>query len=196
MLSAQSLTSIRQDRCLFDDLSFQIQKGQIWQVEGPNGAGKTTLLKMLAGLLKPYEGTVKFDDPEQEILYLGHKAGIASSLSALENMRWWHATHQVDDVLPFPLLEKLGLVGLEDCPSGLLSAGQQRRIALSRLWTSTAKLWLLDEPFTAIDKQGVSLLQEKFSSHIENGGTIILTTHQDLTNKFDSLHKIVLEYRF
>ncbi|MCR2365411.1 ATP-binding cassette domain-containing protein, partial [Salmonella enterica] len=81
----------------------------------------------------------------------------------------------------YPLLSKLGLVGLEDVPVRTLSAGQQRRVALARLWLSEAKLWILDEPFTALDKSGVAFLQQRFVEHLKNGGAILLTTHQDLT---------------
>ena len=95
----------------------------------------------------------------------------------------------------YPLLAKIGLVGLEDVPVRSLSAGQQRRVALLRLWLNDAKLWILDEPFTALDKAGVAFLQDRFVSHLDNGGAILLTTHQDLTTHFNDLQTVTLEYR-
>jgi len=95
----------------------------------------------------------------------------------------------------YPILAQLGLVGLEDVPVRMLSAGQQRRVALVRLWLSDAKLWVLDEPFTALDKSGVAFLQQRFTEHLLNGGAILLTTHQDLTTHFSNLQTVTLEYR-
>ncbi len=204
--SAEDLTCIRQDRCLFEGLSFSLNSGEILQVEGPNGAGKSSLLRILAGFLHADHGQLQWKQQTiakveheflSDLLFIGHKAGINPYLSALENIEFWlqlHAPESTTDV--FELLGRLGLVGLEDIPISQLSAGQQRKVALARLWLTPAKLWILDEPFTAIDKKGVIGLQKRFAQHLEADGMIILTTHQDLTEHFDSLQRIRLEYQF
>ncbi|MCF7498591.1 cytochrome c biogenesis heme-transporting ATPase CcmA [Pseudoalteromonas sp. L1] len=205
MLHIKSVTCIKQDRCLFADLNFSLKSGQIMQLAGPNGAGKTSLLRIIAGFATADEGDVLFqersiakyyDEYAQELLFIGHKTGVNTQLTALENVAFWlkingYDTHQ--DL--YPILAKIGLVGLEDVPVRMLSAGQQRRVALVRLWLNNAKLWILDEPFTALDKSGVIFLQERFVEHLNAGGAILLTTHQDLTTHFSDLKTVTLEYR-
>lgn len=195
MIQVNAVTCIRQNRCLFENLSFSVSAGQILQIEGVNGAGKTSLLKILTGLLLPHEGTVDYVDDTSDILYIGHKSGVASSLSPIENHKWWNDTNDLVEVDPYNIFAELGLVGLEEYPAIYLSAGQQRRIALSRLWYTEKRLWILDEPFTALDKHGVLLLQDKFQQHLNGGGAIILTTHQDMTKQFENLRTLELEYR-
>lgn len=175
------------------------------QLAGPNGAGKTSLLRIIAGFAMPDEGQVLFadkpvtryyDEFARELLFIGHKTGVNSQLSAIENVRFWLQIQGYscpEDL--YPLMAKMGLVGLEDVPVRTLSAGQQRRVALARLWLSHAKLWVLDEPFTALDKAGVASLQQRFIEHLANGGAILLTTHQDLTAQFSELKTVTLEYR-
>ena len=175
------------------------------QLAGPNGAGKTSLLRIIAGFATPDEGQVLFQDKPieshydefaRELLFIGHKTGVNSQLSAIENVRFWLQIQGYScpkDL--YPLMAKVGLVGLEDVPVRTLSAGQQRRVALSRLWLNNARLWVLDEPFTALDKAGVSYLQQRFIEHLDNGGAILLTTHQDLTAQFSELKTVTLEYR-
>ncbi|MFC3031773.1 cytochrome c biogenesis heme-transporting ATPase CcmA [Pseudoalteromonas fenneropenaei] len=205
MLEIKAVSCIKQDRCLFDSLSFSLKAGEIMQVEGPNGAGKTSLLRIIAGFARADDGQVLFagediqhnyDEFAANLLFIGHKTGVNGQLSAYENVRHWQAVHGVrDNGEIYPLLAQLGLVGLEDVPVRTLSAGQQRRVALVRLWHNHAKLWILDEPFTALDKKGVALLQQRFQTHLSNGGGILLTTHQDLTAQFAQLLTLSLEYR-
>lgn len=205
LLYIKSVTCIKQDRCLFADLNFSLNSGQIMQLAGPNGAGKTSLLRIIAGFSAPDEGVVLFkgqpitkyyEEYATELLFIGHKTGVNIQLSAVENVRHWLQingyTKQPD---LYPILARLGLVGLEDVPVRMLSAGQQRRVALVRLWLSDAKLWVLDEPFTALDKSGVAFLQQRFTEHLQSGGAILLTTHQDLTTHFSNLQTVTLEYR-
>ncbi len=176
------------------------------QIEGPNGAGKTSLLRIIAGFARPDDGKVRYqqvdiqddyDSFASELLFIGHKTGVNLQLTAYENVQHWLQVHggsaTRDEV--YDLLAQLGLIGLEDVPARTLSAGQQRRVALVRLWLNHAKLWILDEPFTALDKKGVAMLQTQFQSHLANGGAILLTTHQDLTTHFAELQTIALEYR-
>ena len=204
LISAQQLTCIREDRILFEQLSFAINAGDIVQIEGPNGAGKTSLLRILAGLSQPYEGEVLFDGQSitdnrelfhQNLLYLGHTPGVKNEMTAQENLAFNLSLHGLDPETAEHTLSKVNLLGFEDATASHLSAGQHRRIALARLWQTQAKVWILDEPFTAIDKQGVANLEHLFIKHIDNGGAVILTTHQDLFIAKDRLKKITLEYR-
>ncbi|MEL0640851.1 cytochrome c biogenesis heme-transporting ATPase CcmA [Pseudoalteromonas aliena] len=205
MLHIKSVTCIKQDRCLFADLNFSLNSGQIMQLAGPNGAGKTSLLRIIAGFSVPDEGSVLFQEQPiskyyeeyaTELLFIGHKTGVSTQLSAVENVRHWlQINGYINEPDLYPILAQLGLVGLEDVPVRMLSAGQQRRVALVRLWLSDAKLWVLDEPFTALDKSGVAFLQQRFTEHLQSGGAILLTTHQDLTTHFSNLQTVTLEYR-
>ncbi|MEQ3514887.1 cytochrome c biogenesis heme-transporting ATPase CcmA [Pseudoalteromonas sp. BZB3] len=205
LLEVKSVTCVKQERCLFEALSFTLGSGKIMQIEGPNGAGKTSLLRILSGFAQPEEGEVLFeqrsindyyDEFAAELLFIGHKTGVNAQLTAFENVCHWLRVHGYNDESQvYDLLGKLGLVGLEDVPVRTLSAGQQRRVALVRLWLNSAKLWILDEPFTALDKKGVAMLQCRFNEHLEQGGSILLTTHQDLTQHFEQLQTLVLEYR-
>ncbi len=175
------------------------------QLAGPNGAGKTSLLRIIAGFSVPDEGAVLFQEQPiskyyeeyaRELLFIGHKTGVNTQLSAVENVRHWlQINGYIYEPDLYPILAQLGLVGLEDVPVRMLSAGQQRRVALVRLWLSDAKLWVLDEPFTALDKSGVAFLQQRFTEHLQSGGAILLTTHQDLTTHFSNLQTVTLEYR-
>ena len=201
MLKVQGLTCFRQDRCLFADLNFELAPGDICQVEGPNGAGKSTLLRALLGLFRPDEGEIFWHDVNvqkqqevffQDVLYLGHKFAINADLTPLQNLQAWSDLHPTSNVNYEHALTKVGLLGLEDIPCHSLSAGQHRRVALARLWLSSAKLWVLDEPFTAIDKAGVKLLQQQFAQHMADGGSVLITTHQDLSMQFDSLKQVKL----
>ena len=186
------------------DLSFTVGAGQIWHLHGPNGAGKTSLLRILVGLALPSAGNVLFDgiaiqehsDYSAQVLYLGHKAGLNPHLSAIENLHYWQQLQVAsENTALYPLLEHLGLVGLEDVPVGLLSAGQQRRVELARLWLKSAKLWILDEPFTALDTVAIKVIQDKFEQHVEAGGSILLTSHQQLSLSL-KVHDLRLEYQW
>jgi len=194
LLHADGVSSIRGGRVLFAQLQFALYSGELWQISGANGAGKSTLLRMLAGLLQPSSGRVLFNGHKlaayrnefhQQLLYIGHKAAVKPELSALENVFWQRRlggdkSAQLNDERDWDVLEQLGLLGLEEELTGRLSAGQQRRVALTRLWSSTAELWILDEPFTALDVDGIALLQQRFKQHLDNGGSIIMTSHQPL----------------
>jgi len=214
LLSANNLTCIREERILFEQLNLQINAGDIVQIEGPNGAGKTSLLRILAGLSEPYEGQVFFYDNQQKqsihddgelfhqnLVYLGHLPGVKGEMSAAENLTFNLALHGLNTGSVDANLSEVNLLGFEDSLASHLSAGQHRRIALARLFASQtlakkAKIWILDEPFTAIDKQGVANLERLFLQHAQQGGCVILTTHQDLTIAKDNLKKITLAYRF
>lgn len=203
MLEVKNLTAIRDERVLFEGLSFTIQSGELVQIEGRNGTGKTTLLRIVTGLGDRDDGEIHWnnvnieadrDSYHQELLFLGHQTGVKRELTALENLRFYQAVHaagtQEEDL--YQALTQVGLVGREDVPVAQLSAGQQRRVALARLWLSRQKLWILDEPLTAIDKQGVKVLEALFLQHAEQGGIVVLTTHQDMFADNPKLRKIKL----
>ncbi|MEY8213008.1 MAG: cytochrome c biogenesis heme-transporting ATPase CcmA [Colwellia sp.] len=206
LISTTNLTCIREERLLFDQLELAIFSSDIVQIEGPNGSGKTSLLRILAGLSQPYEGDVLYrgqlidnckEEFHQNLLYLGHLSGVKGAMSAQENLRFNLALHGINnsDSETKSILSQVNLTGFEDSLASHLSAGQHRRISLARLYKSTARIWILDEPFTAIDKQGVHALEQLFKAHIAKGGCIILTTHQDLLSiKLEQVKKITLDY--
>ncbi|GAM57636.1 ABC transporter [Vibrio ishigakensis] len=205
MLEVNGLTAIRDERVLFQDLSFSVQSGDLIQIEGRNGTGKTTLLRIIAGLGDKESGSITWkqesifsdrDAYHQDLLFLGHQTGVKRDLNAFENLSFYlQMTNQsfAEDEI-WQALTKVGLAGREDVPVAQLSAGQQRRVALARLWLSKHPLWILDEPLTAIDKQGVKVLEQLFLQHTENGGSVLLTTHQDMFTSSDKLKKIRLGY--
>ncbi|HHE5696520.1 TPA: cytochrome c biogenesis heme-transporting ATPase CcmA [Citrobacter amalonaticus] len=201
MLEARKLLCERDERVLFSDLSFQVNAGEWIQVTGGNGAGKTTLLRLLTGLSRPDAGEVCWqaqplhrvrDSYHQNLLWIGHQPGIKTRLTALENLRFFH--QDGDSAKCLAALAQAGLAGYEDIPVNQLSAGQQRRVALARLWLTRATLWILDEPFTAIDVNGVERLTQRMAQHTEEGGIVILTTHQPLNVATDRIRQIALTH--
>lgn len=177
LLAAQSLTLERGGRELFRDLSFTVLPGQLWQVEGENGAGKTSLMRILAGLSRyGFDGAVTRTAAP---LYLGHHAAVKALLTPRENLRW-HVSgeEQYSDTQIDAALEQVGLFGYEDVASHMLSAGQHRRVNLARLFLSSAPLWLLDEPFAAIDAQGVAALEARIEQQVADGGAVVVISHQ------------------
>jgi len=191
-LQARQLACERDDRWLFEGLDLDIQRGEIVRIEGPNGSGKTTLLKILSGQLSDYHGDIYWNgDSMREVrehflanlLYLGHAPGVKAGLSPLENLAWYQALsgEKGDDYQREEALAQVGLSGFEDVPAGQLSAGQQRRVALARLTLTQRALWVLDEPFTAIDRHGVAALEAQLVAHANAGGCVLVTTHHELT---------------
>lgn len=189
-LSVSQLSCERDDRCLFSDLSMEVRFGDVIQIEGPNGSGKTTLLKVLALLSPDYSGSIAWRGAPilsakhqylAELLYLGHLSGVKEALSPRQNLEWYQGVFgRRPHTSVKEALSAVGLRGYEDVPCAHLSAGQNRRVSLARLILSRASLWVLDEPFTAIDKKGVSELEAMIEAHCHKGGAVILTTHQDL----------------
>lgn len=205
LLSAAGLSCVKQDRVLFEQLSLQLKPGELLQIKGKNGAGKSSLLRILAGLAQPDEGELAYlsqplstqlADYAANLCFIGHQSGIHEQLTALENMQFWRAAAELKVVDDYALLASLGLAGLEDIPCKMLSAGQQRRVSLARLWATNAQIWILDEPFTALDQSAISHLQQHFIQHLAQGGAIILTTHQPLTIDYHALHALEIQYRW
>jgi heme exporter protein A len=190
---------------LFDTLQFSVYPGELLQIRGKNGAGKSSLLRLLAGLSAANEGEIQYQgqplrhvaaDYAAALCYIGHQSGIHEQLTGVENLAFWRAAAALPAGDDFALLAQLGLAGLEDIPCHMLSAGQQRRVSLARLWLTSCPLWILDEPFTALDQSAIQLLQQHFLQHLQRGGTIILTTHQPLTLEYQALRHLELKYRW
>lgn len=192
-LSLNHIACERGENRLFEGCSFTLKSGDWVQIEGHNGIGKTSLLRILAGLALPAEGEVLWNGQKiqkcreeyyTELLYLGHHAGIKPELTPWENLRFYQKVQglPLEDEALWHALEKVSLVGREDLPCSHLSAGQQRRVALAKLWLTKQQLWILDEPFTAIDKKGVADLITHIEQHCQNGGIVIFTSHQAVEN--------------
>ena len=190
LLEAVALACERDLRLLFEQLDLRLSGGDMVQISGPNGSGKTSLLRLLAGLMQPTAGVVHLNgkplnqqrsELAPHLIWIGHAAGIKDVLTAEENLSWLSALHHPAsrDAI-WQALAAVGLKGFEDVPSHTLSAGQQRRVALARLYLPGPPLWILDEPFTALDKQGVVQLEAHLAQHCEQGGLVVLTTHHTL----------------
>ena len=189
LLEAVDLSCERDDRILFQNLNFALRPGSLTRVEGANGAGKTTLLRMLCGLAPVQSGDLRWrgqplaqvrDSFLRQTLYIGHRTGVKSLLTPLENLQsHLRPRRRVTDVQILAALGRVGLGGYEDVPCHSLSAGQQRRVALSRLLLSDEPLWILDEAFTAIDRHGVQTLESLLRQRAGQGGTILMTTHHE-----------------
>ncbi|MDH1621943.1 cytochrome c biogenesis heme-transporting ATPase CcmA [Pseudomonas chengduensis] len=191
LLEAVALSCERDWRMLFEQLHFALQPGDMLQISGPNGSGKTSLLRLIAGLRQPTSGDILLQgqalaeqrsELARNLLWIGHAAGIKGLLTAEENLAWLCALHRpANREAIWQALEAVGLRGFEDVPCHTLSAGQQRRVALARLYLAdTPPLWVLDEPFTALDKSGVAQLEGHLADHCERGGVVVLTTHHSL----------------
>ncbi len=203
MLEISALSAIREERVLFKELSFSMNPGELIQIEGRNGSGKTTLLRIVAGLGDSEGGDVFWqgqpvrtirEQYHQDLLFLGHLPGVKRELTGYENLMFHQSLVQgkADSEQIWTALARVGLGGREDIPVAQLSAGQQRRVALARLWLSRQPLWILDEPLTAIDKQGVRVLEKLFLEHTKLGGMVLLTTHQDMFINRSELRRIRL----
>ena len=195
-LTARDLSIARGGRTVVDALSFEIAAGQAMVVTGPNGAGKTTLLRAVAGFLPILEGRVRLEGgPDEEAgiaeqcHYVGHRDGVKASLSVAENATFWSrylgGNGDVGDAL-----ERVGLGALAGVPAAYLSAGQKRRLGLSRLIAANRPLWLLDEPTVSLDAAGVAMLAELIGEHRARGGLVLAATHLPLG--IDDAHELRL----
>ena len=207
-LQAVNVACVRRDRVLFEDLSVELSPGRLVYLTGQNGAGKTSLLRILVGFVAPAAGEVRYRGESiansvarralnKDLIYVGHKSALDPHASAVENSRFWCAQQgiSVSDDEIYATMSKLGLVGLEDLPCGQLSAGQNRRVALARLWFKCdAKIWILDEPFTALDVDGIALIEQTIEAFLKRGGSVLMTSHQTLSY-LTEWHSVELEYR-
>ena len=204
MLEIQDLCCERGDKRLFEKLNFTLSPGSLLYVEGPNGTGKTTLLRSICGLFTPESGKILWQGEEtrslgetffSEVLYLGHHNSLKLDLTGIENL---HFTLAIDGIKTnenqlLDALEQIGLAGYEDLPVRVLSQGQKRRVALARLLLTQSPLWILDEPFTALDVTAVDQLQSTIADHVTNGGMVVLTTHQEVALTSGQIERINLK---
>jgi heme exporter protein A len=189
MLSAHRLACVRGDRRLFSALSLSVSAGEWLHVRGANGAGKTSLLRLLAGLAQPEEGdvlwcgqSIRTDDGvyRRNLLFLGHQGALKEDLTAQESLLFSAAIDGfgLSNDAAANALCKVGLRGSEVLPVRCLSAGQKRRVMLARLVSRAAKLWILDEPFTALDIKAIEMLEGLIGEHVSAGGMVVMTSHQ------------------
>jgi heme exporter protein A len=206
MLEVSGLACVRGDRKLFSDLSFSLAAGELLHLHGHNGSGKTTLMRTLCGLIKESDGEIRWngesihrlgEEYTRDVVYIGHKNGIKDDLTGVENLRVCSALdgYPIKESQAWDALAKMGLRGHEDLPSRVLSQGQKRRVALARLLVNQSKLWILDEPFTALDVAAVDFLQSIIRTHIEAGGMVILTTHQEVNITKEQVKELQLGWK-
>ena len=203
MLEAVNLDCVRGERRLFSGLNFSLPGGTFLQAFGPNGSGKTSLLRIVCGLTAPAAGEVRWEGTNirrlseeyfAQIAYVAHQNGIKDELDPVENLRisGGVAGHALSKQQAQVVLERVGLSKQKHLPARLLSAGQRRRLALSRLLASPARLWILDEPLASLDDDGARLARDLISEHLSNDGLAIIATHQEMGLSAGQIQRIEL----
>jgi heme exporter protein A len=203
MLEADNLGCTRGDRRLFSGLNFSVQPGELIELRGANGSGKTSLLRILCGLADPAEGEVRWlgksirslgEEYSGLVAYLAHQNGVKDELSALENLRiaCGVAGNALRPSAAQAILDQVGLSRQQNLPARSLSAGQRRRVALARLLTSKARVWILDEVLTSLDETAVRLSRRFIGEHLSKGGLAIIATHQELALEAERVQRIEL----
>ena len=205
MLEVRGLECVRGDHRLFADLNFSLQGGELLRLRGSNGSGKTSLQRILCGLLEPAAGEVLWkgegirtqrDEFNADLLYLGHHNGIKAELTGFENLRLSNTLRgetSTDNQI-YDALGQIGLAGREDLPTQVLSQGQKRRVALARLLLSDAALWILDEPFAALDVNAVAQLGKLIEGHLQKGRMVVYTTHQEVDMRAGASREVDLDH--
>jgi heme exporter protein A len=196
LVTATDLEFFRDDISVFGQLSFELDAGSMLLVQGANGSGKTTLLRMLAGLIPPGGGELDWNPGFEHGLqtaYLGHYLGIKDELTALENLVF---LQRLAGYKTGPdcraVLKDLELADFEDATAGRLSAGQRKRVALAGLLAAPRQLWLLDEPFAALDREGIAQVERLISEHLQDSGAVVMSTHGALGVHLERLQRINL----
>jgi heme exporter protein A len=179
IFEATKLSCIRQQRILFSDVSFRLEKGGLLLVQGSNGSGKSSLLRILCGIATPYSGDIHWTP--QHMHYIGHTNGIKLGLTVLENMRLFAALIQQPHDETMPVLTQLELHPYQHRLAKHLSAGQKRRLALAKLLLFPKPLWILDEPLTALDAHSQRIFLSALETHLKNGGMAIVSSHHAFT---------------
>jgi heme exporter protein A len=191
LIRTENLCFERDEIKVIDRVNLELNSGDLLQVEGCNGSGKTTLLRLLTTAIKPTSGRIfyqgkKLSDCRYEycsnIIFIGHQIALKERLTPVENLNWLSPVGLSQDSIN-RALDLVGLRDFETAPSWSLSAGQKRRVALARLIVSNAKIWFLDEPFTAIDTQGIGLMKQLIDDHVSKGGAVVFSTHQSVDMK-------------
>ena len=200
-LNGSGLTLFRGDRCLFKELEFALNPGELLLLEGRNGSGKTSLLRAIAGLIELESGTILWNDEpvskerqvfQNAMVWMSHKTGFKGDLTLVDNLRF-ESTLRLRSSRDFDeVLQKLGLSRLRRLPMRSLSAGQQRRVALARMLLAAAPLWMMDEPASNLDSQGRELVIQLLSEHLRGGGMAIVAAHQDVVVDIPT-HRIQLQ---
>lgn len=187
LLQGRDLSCIRDDRLLFEGLTFELVSGRVLLLEGKNGSGKTSLLRILCGFREPDAGVVfwcgdSINDSQYyaDMAYVGHLDGVKKELTVLENLNVSLALGRSGQYSIQQALTKVHLTHYDDVLVQVLSAGQKRRLSLARLLITQNIVWILDEPFTSLDKHGIALIETLMSEHCANGGMIVLTSHHDI----------------
>ncbi len=204
MLEVVDLACRRGDRRLFSNVGFSLEPGGLLSVLGKNGSGKTSLLRLVCGLLLPEDGAITWqgrniahlkEEYVAQLTYIGHLNGIKDDLTAMENLEIIAslAGERMSPGFARAALDAVGLNGYGDLPTRVLSQGQRRRVALARLWMSRCPLWVLDEPFTALDTSAGGRLTERLEAHLRTGGMVVLTTHHRVDITADSVSELSLE---
>ena len=180
---------IRGERCLFEGLDFAVKSGELLILEGRNGCGKTSLMRAIAGMLSLETGEIFWnDEPVRKqrqnfhgsLVWLAHRTGLKGDLNMLENLQFERSLRQQSTRDPESVYQRLGIERLRKLPLRSLSAGQQRRVALARMLLADVPLWLLDEPFTNLDREGRKLVMELVEEHLAAGGLCVMAAHQDV----------------
>ncbi|MCZ8259451.1 MAG: heme ABC exporter ATP-binding protein CcmA [Beijerinckiaceae bacterium] len=185
-LAIRGLAMTRGYRTLFRDLDLDLAPGQVLQLTGPNGTGKSTLIRLVAGFLRPDAGSIRWSplpeelSPGEWLHYSGHHEGLRDGLTAHDNVCTLASLLGGDPSRAEAALAEVGAGPLAELPVEVLSAGQRRRVALARLLAAPRPVWLLDEPFTALDRDGQALVRRLIAAHAEAGGIVIAATHQPL----------------
>jgi len=181
VLEARNLAAARGLRLLFEGVSFQLAAGESLELRGPNGSGKSTLLRILAGLTRPQAGTVKLSGPEDAngLHYLGHLDAVKPAETAGEQAQFWARYFGREPAVAKAAMKRVGLASRAAVPGRGLSAGQKRRLALTRLLIEPRSLWLLDEPTAALDNEGRDLVAQLVAEHRASGGMVITAVHGD-----------------
>ena len=191
-LSAKNLTLIRGETCLFQGLGFALNPGELLLLEGQNGSGKTSLIRAIAGMLSLESGEIFWNGIDVsrqrqefhgELVWLAHRTGLKGDLTLVENLRFEASLRPQKNVDSDAIYERLGISRLKTLPLRALSAGQQRRVSLARMLLADVPLWMMDEPFTNLDREGRKLVVDLVEEHLETGGMCVMAAHQDVEIK-------------
>ena len=191
-LSARDLTLIRGETCLFQDLGFALDPGELLLLEGQNGSGKTSLIRAIAGMLSLESGEIFWNGKDVsrqrqefhgELVWLAHRTGLKGDLTLVENLRFEASLRPQNDIESDAVYERLGISRLKTLPLRALSAGQQRRVSLARMLLADVPLWMMDEPFTNLDREGRKLVVDLVEEHLATGGMCVMAAHQDVEIK-------------